>query len=109
MAFNPAAAAAKDRFRLFRNRLLLLLSGLVAVTGAAMIVISLFTYGNAHDVLVGVGAAVFATGPITVMVWWVTDDMYRGVLSATLRDVISAERACAASPALRPINSTRRH
>lgn len=95
MAGNPAAAAAKDRFRLFRNRILLLLSGLVAVTGVALIVISLFTYGNAHDILVGVGAAIFATGPITVMVWWVTDDMYRGALSATLRDVISAELGAA--------------
>jgi hypothetical protein len=91
MPDNPAAAATKDRFRPFRNRLLLLLSGLVAVTGIALIVISLFTHGNVHDVLVGVGAAIFATGPITVMVWWVTDDMYRGALTVTLRDVVSAE------------------
>ncbi len=91
MADTSAAAATKDRFRLFRNRLLLLLSGFVAVTGIVLIVIGLFTHGNAHDVLIGVGAAIFATGPITVMVWWVTDDMYRGALTVTLRDVVAAE------------------
>jgi hypothetical protein len=90
MASNSAAKATDDRFRVFRHRLLILLSSFVAVIGIALIIISQVTSGDLHEDLVGVGAALFATGPITIMVWWVTDDMYRGALSDTLRGIISA-------------------
>jgi hypothetical protein len=86
---DRAAKATDDRFRVFRHRLLILLSSFVAVIGIALIIISQFTQGNLHEDLVGVGAALFATGPITIMVWWVTDDMYRGALSDTLRTIVS--------------------
>lgn len=79
-----------DRFRIFRQRLLVLLSTSVALIGIALIIISQFTKGGWHEALVGIGAAIFATGPITVMVWWVTDDLYRGELSVALRDIVSA-------------------
>ena len=86
---NVTADVPSDRFRIFRQRLLILLSTCVAVAGIALIILSQFTTGNLHEDLVGVGAAVFAIGPITVMVWWVTDEMYRGALGAMLRDVVT--------------------
>jgi hypothetical protein len=87
------AERSVDRFRIFRQRLLILLSTFAAFVGIALIIVGQFVTGNLHDDLVGVGAAVFATGPITVMVWWVTDDMYRGAVSTMLREVVGAELA----------------
>ncbi len=81
-------AVPGDRFRVFRQRLLILLSSFVATIGISMIVVGQYVTGNLHEALVGVGAALFATGPITVMVWWVTDEMYRGALRTALRDVV---------------------
>lgn len=69
--------------------MLILLSTAVAVTGIALIVGSEFTSGAWHEDLVSIGAAIFATGPITVMVWWVTDDLYRGELES-LQDVVNS-------------------
>jgi len=74
-----------DRFRVFRQRLLILLSLCVTVIGIVLIISSAALKGIWHDGLLGIGVAIFATGPITVMVWWVTDDIYRGELSATIR------------------------
>lgn len=101
-ATSPETGA--DRFRVFRQRLLILLSTCVMVIGIALIIASHFATGNLHEDLVGVGAGVFATGPITVMVWWVTDDMYRGALNAMLRDVVTtglAESRVALSESIR--------
>lgn len=63
--------------RIFRRRLLVLLSTSVALIGVALIIAGQFTSSGWHESLVGIGSAIFATGPITVMVWWVTDDLYR--------------------------------
>lgn len=87
---SSKSTSATDRFRVFRQRLLILLSASVALFGIALIVISQFTRGAWHEGLVGIGIAIFATGPITVMIWWVTDDIYGGELSDTLRDVVSS-------------------
>jgi hypothetical protein len=74
-----------DRFPILRQRLLILLSIAVTVIGIALIISSTFLKGTWRDGLLGIGVAIFATGPITIMVWWVTDDLYRGELSATIR------------------------
>ena len=75
-------------FRIFRKKLLILMSTAVALIGIALIIISQFiTKPGWHEALVGIGAAIFATGPITILVWWVTDDIYRNELSNTLKDV----------------------
>jgi hypothetical protein len=87
---SSSSAPSTDRFRVFRQRLLILLSASVALFGISLIVISQFIRGAWHEGLVGIGIAIFATGPITVMIWWVTDDIYRGELRNTLRDVVSS-------------------
>lgn len=86
---SPNPTLPTDRFRIFRQRLLILLSTSVVLIGIALIIISQFTKGAWHEALVGIGAAIFATGPITVMVWWVTDDLYRGELSTALQKIVS--------------------
>jgi hypothetical protein len=76
-------------FRIFRKKLLILMSTSVALIGIALIIISQFTTKPGwHESLEAIGAAVFATGPITILVWWVTDDIYRNELSNTLKDIV---------------------
>lgn len=76
-------------FRIFRKKLLILTSSTAALIGIALIIIGQFTKSGWHESLIGIGAAVFATGPIAILVWWVTDDIYRNELRGILKGIVA--------------------
>lgn len=76
-------------FRIFRKKLLIAMSTAVALIGVVLIIAAQYTKSGWHESLLGVGAAIFATGPIALLVWWVTDDLYRNELSVTLKDIVT--------------------
>lgn len=79
------------------KKMLYLLSFAVAALGLIIIIGGLFTTGTLHEALVGIGSAIFATGPITAVVWWATDQIYNRELNAALREQLSENIAASIS------------
>ena len=71
----------QGRFRDLSAFALKLLAAFLSLSGIFLIVIGYFFTGTPHDGLIGIGAAIFATGPVTIVVWVITDKISSQELS----------------------------